>query len=77
MEALADAINMALFFDNEVSFKKDDVTGAGVMLVLENKEKNLKEQVLLPRDHITDEKFIKYIRVLSNAIYEKCNQKKT
>lgn len=60
-----------MFFGNNVSFQKDNITGSGVMLVVENKEHNLLEKVLLPADHIKDEKFIKYIKILTNAIFEK------
>lgn len=73
METLAESIQKSMFFGNNVSFKKDDTTGSGVLLVIEN-ETGLKEQVLLPRDHITDEKFVKYINLLSNTIYEKCQK---
>lgn len=68
---LSESINRAMFFGNNISFKKDDITGTGVLLVLENIESGTIEQVLLPSDHIRDDKFIKYIDLLSNSIYEK------
>lgn len=75
METLSDTIRMSMFFGNDISFRKDDITGAGVLLVIENKEHEITEQVLLPSDHIRDEKFVKYIKMLSNVIYEKTKDK--
>lgn len=70
---LSECIQRAMFFGNDISFKKDDITGSGFLLVLENKESKITEQVLLPLDHITDEKFIKYINLISATIYNKSN----
>lgn len=71
---LAEAIQRALFFGHNVHFTKDDITGVGVMLIVDN-DKQMKEQVLLPVDHIKDHKFVKYIGLLSNALWQRQNPK--